>query len=114
MNWFKQHGLRLAGFVVLVSSVVFGWIAVDARIAHERFVECQARVTDALILSWQARNLANEKDRLALKEVFLTVTNATTREQTRTALTKYNQAIATSDEERKANPIPPPPRTACP
>lgn len=114
MNWFKQHGLRLAGFVVLASSVVFGWIAVDARIAHERFVECQARVTDALIASWQARNVASEKDRLALKEVFVTVAIATTREQTLAALTKYNQAIAASDQERKDNPIPDPPRTACP
>lgn len=105
--------VRGLGVALIAFYLVAGWFAVTARIEHDRFVRCQVGVTDQIITVLNARTTFAERDRVALQKVFLDVTNATTREQTLAALTRYNATVAATDVERKNQQLPAPPSRAC-
>lgn len=83
----------------MVSSVVAGWLAVDAHLDQDRFINC---LTDRL----QARNSYADADRAALKLAFTEVASAKTREESLAAITKYIQAMNDTDRLREEKPIP--------
>lgn len=109
----KTWLVRALGVALVAFSLVAGWFAVTARIAHDQFVHCQVGVTDQIVAVLNARTTFAERDRVALQKVFLDVTNSTTREQTLAALTRYNATVAATDVERQAMQLPQPPSRAC-
>jgi hypothetical protein len=94
INWTK-----VAGLVIVGSSVVAGWLAVDARLEQEKFVTCLA---DRL----QARNSYADADRAALKLAFTEVASAKSREDSLAAITRYITSMNETDQLRERQPIP--------
>lgn len=116
----KVNLVRVGGAIIAISSIIFGWIAIDARIESDRaqvrleeFVRCQVAVTDQIVTVLTARTAFAEKDRVALRQVFLEVSQSKSSKDTLAALNRYNTAIALTDEERAAAKLPAPPSRAC-
>lgn len=109
----KVNWLRVGGAVIALSAVAAFIVSIDSRVKQDEFTRCAANVLDSAIITINARAIPAEKDRLALKQVFLDVTHSTSREQTLAALNRYNAAVAASDAERANLPLPEPVHTAC-
>lgn len=118
---------RLVGVVMMVLSLVAVGVSVNATFQASAYARCQSQVTEALIRSQTARAAAAEQDRqsdvkesAATAELIQTVfTVQTTAERVeayaayRKALDDINTKRATTEKQRKANPLPAPPSQAC-
>lgn len=80
---------------------------------RQRYVECQAAVTDQLVTALNARFMATTRDREALDRLVGEVARAQNSDDSRRALATYQQARARADADRAAHPLPDPPAARC-
>ncbi len=108
MSWLESGQANIAwkamALVALVLSVVIG-----AR--QYQMTACQARYNEASNASQRARAAAAESDRVALDAMLIAVADSP--REAIGAIRKYNAARAAADQQRQANPIPPPPSETC-
>lgn len=96
--------VQLMAAAALLLSVWVGW-------QQYRMTKCQARYNEASATSTRARAAAAEADRQALDSLMLAVA-----EQPRGAIQavrEYNAVRRVTDQQRAANPLPPPPSQTC-
>lgn len=94
LNWTK-----VGGAVLVVSSLLAGWMAIDAQVSQDRFIDC---LTERL----SARDSYANADRASLKLVFVEVEAAVTPAQSRQAVAKYIASLNETDRLRSEKPIP--------
>lgn len=94
VNWTKVFGV-----VLIASSLVAGWFAIQTEVNQDRFITC---LTGRL----EARQDYADADRVALKLAFTEVANARTREESLAAINRYVTAVNSTDRLREETPIP--------
>jgi type II secretory pathway component HofQ len=139
MRWVRGNRVRLFGVLLLVASLISVGLSYRATAQtqrtereRQRFVACQARYNDVNNERTRALTEAGDKERVALRRV--TEANAAlwlnpklirapgapidpavlaAFHELQAALTIWRIVEVEVDKERKAHPVPPPPRDLC-
>lgn len=95
---------KIMALVALVVSLAIG-------VRQFQMTACQARFNEASNASTRARAEAAEVDRRAVDDLMRSV--AAHPREALEAIGRYNSARALGNEQRAANPVPPPPSDTC-
>ena len=97
---------RIVGIVVLVLAMTT--VGSTAYYNHEQrqITECQAEFNSQFIDQLRERNTISESDRESLAKLVKSVTNSTSREESRKALEDYLKTKDKNDAERREHPYP--------
>lgn len=103
--------------LIAIISLIFSWHAsheeAEANERLERYVQCQADWTSFFFTAIQAGRTASTEATQALDDLIKTISSATSPEQSRAALARYQEARANQKLSQTKNPLPPPPGTIC-
>lgn len=75
--------------------------------------QCNNQVVAQLIVALNARTAASDHDRNALNTFLIDLGKSKTPKQSETLYLNYLDEIKQSDDDRKLNPLPPPPNKVC-
>jgi ABC-type transporter MlaC component len=117
-RWWSPTPVRVLGGLLVVLSLATGAEAVAAQQASERAVNCLRTFADGASASITASRQAVEQADQAELDLFTALLNTkpTVEGQAaaRQTFTDYVAAAKRSQEERKAHPLPAPPKDVCP
>jgi hypothetical protein len=102
---------RLLGLLLVAVSGLAVWQSYSTTARQAEFVECQARVNDALIASLAQSRETAAQERTATDAVYRAIReNPRAYEQT---IDDYFRQRAEADAQRVGNPLPEPPTRRC-
>ena len=103
-----RQAQRAVSLLVLLSSVGVVWLGVQ----DSQRADCTARYNERSAQSQQARAEAAEHDRDALEALVRSLVDDNTADG-RQQVERYLTEIEKTDQERRDNPVPPPPADLC-
>lgn len=101
-------GHRLVAFMVILTSIGVIFLGVK----DSRQTQCNARYNEAQAKSQQARAVAADRDRAALRAMLQSLVDETPSDA-RIEIERYLDTLDETDRERRENPVPPPPPDLC-
>lgn len=102
---------RLLGLLLVIASAGAVWQSYQVTADQKAFVECQARVNDALIVTLQDSRVLAAQEREATDAVYRAIQSDPS--EYRATISAYFAKRAEADARRAANPLPEPPTRRC-